>query len=48
MLMERLFDYIPDAIAFIYVINTANAGGVENKQWVSSSFLNDFILDNYV
>lgn len=31
----RLFEYLPNAIAFIYVINASNAGGVENDDWVS-------------
>ncbi|CAG2254642.1 unnamed protein product [Mytilus edulis] len=32
-LMERLFDYLPNAMAFIYVINSGNAGGVEYDDW---------------
>ncbi|CAG2217642.1 unnamed protein product [Mytilus edulis] len=38
-LMERLFDYLPNAIAFIYVIDSGRAGGVENDQWVKQSAL---------
>ncbi|CAC5365948.1 unnamed protein product [Mytilus coruscus] len=32
-LMERFFDYLPNAIAFIYVIDSGRASGLENDQW---------------
>ncbi|WAR24636.1 hypothetical protein MAR_038305 [Mya arenaria] len=30
---SRLFRYLPNAIAFIYVINSANAGGIQEDKW---------------
>lgn len=33
--MDRLFNYLPNAMAFIYVINSGNAGGVKYDDWVS-------------
>lgn len=33
--MERLYDYLPNAIALIYVIDSSKAGGFENSEWVS-------------
>ena len=29
---ERLFEYLPNATAFIYVLNSANSGGVQNDK----------------
>lgn len=43
--MERLFDYLPNAIALIYVIDSSRAGGVENSEWVSVSFQETYMFD---
>ena len=29
VLTQRLFDYLPSALAFIYIINPTNAGGIQ-------------------
>lgn len=29
---NRLFEYLPKAIAFIYVLNSANAGGIQDDK----------------
>lgn len=31
-LTERLYQYLPKALAFIYVINTPNAGGIQSDR----------------
>lgn len=32
ILANRLFEYLPSALAFIYVINPTNAGGVQSDR----------------
>ena len=29
---KRLMDYLPNAVAFIYVINSSNAGGIQDDR----------------
>lgn len=29
---NRLFEYLPNAMAFIYVLNSANSGGVQDDK----------------
>lgn len=36
-LMDRLFEYLPNAIAIIYVIDASSAGGLFNDRWVGFS-----------
>lgn len=31
-LTKRLFKYLPNALAFIYVLNASNAGGVQSDR----------------
>ncbi|XP_071150502.1 uncharacterized protein in xynA 3'region-like [Mytilus edulis] len=38
-LLERLFEYLPNAIAFIYVIDVNRAGGLLDDQWLKKILL---------
>lgn len=43
-------EYIPNALAFIFVVNVVNAGGLQDDRvWIYFRYINDFIeLENNI
>jgi hypothetical protein len=43
---KRLFEYLPNAVAFIYVINSANAGGIQEDRVCTCNSLFVHVFDH--
>lgn len=40
---EKLMDYLPNAVAFIFVINVSSAGGMQNDRVDQKPLLNSLL-----